>query len=357
MKILLISNMYPSASHPFYGIFVQNFENGIIANGGTVYKAVIEGRGKNKLEKVLKYFKFFYDVAKLVFTKEYDLIYVHNIGHSLLPLVPISAFLKKPLVINAHGSDVFSASKSGELIQKFVIPVVRKADLVVVPSNYLLDTIIEKFSIDKGKIFISPSGGIDTSLFRPLATVKEDAPFTIGFVSRIDEGKGWDTLLLAAKELKNRAVIPFQIIMIGSGAQESDLKTTIEELELHNDVEYLGAVSHDDLPAFFAHFNLFIFPTRLSESLGLVGLEAMACGVPVIGSNIGGLKGYIIGGYNGELFEPNNHLELAKKIEWFMALDQNNKEVFRQNAIVTANEYDALTIGENLYNKLQTLVK
>ncbi|MGW8169134.1 MAG: glycosyltransferase [Sulfurovaceae bacterium] len=357
MKILLISNMYPSTSSPFYGIFVQNFENGIITKGGTVYKAVIEGRAKNKLEKVMKYLKFFYDVAKLVFTAKYDLIYVHYVGHSLLPLVPIRAFLKKPLVINVHGSDLFSTTKSGELIQKLVIPVIRKANLVAVPSRYFAEAVSEKFSIDKDKIFVSPSGGIDTSLFKPSTASQKNAFFTIGFVSRIDEGKGWDTLLLAAKELKNRITIPFKVIIIGSGTQESDLRMMIAELELQNEVEYLGPIPHHDLPVYYARFDLFAFPTHLLESLGLVGLEAMACGVPVVGSSTGGLKGYIISGYNGELFGPGNHLELAKKIERFMALNKNEQEAFRRNAIATAGKYDALLVGENLYNKLQTIAK
>lgn len=54
MKILLISNMYPSKEHPVFGIFVKNFESGIVENGGVVYRSVIEGRSKNAIEKIFK---------------------------------------------------------------------------------------------------------------------------------------------------------------------------------------------------------------------------------------------------------------------------------------------------------------
>lgn len=358
MKILLISNMYPSASHPFYGIFVKNFENSIVSNGGEVIKIIIEGRAKNRLKRLLDYIYFFTKVLVTILRNEYDLIYVHFMGHSLLPLVPIRMFIRKPLVINAHGSDVVGTSIVNKLIQNLVSVVVRKADLIVVPSHYFVNLVAKKFSIAKQNIFVSPSGGIDTLLFRPTDNAaKENTLFTIGFVSRIDDGKGWNTLLLSAKELKNRAVIPFQIIMIGSGAQENDLKTMIAELELHNEVEYLGPIPHHDLPAFFAQFNLFVFPTRLSESLGLVGLEAMACGTPVIGSNIGGLKGYIKSGYNGELFEPGNYQELAQKIERFMILDHAEQKLYAKNAIATAKNYDSELTNAILQEKLSNLIK
>jgi len=87
MKILLISNMYPSKDHPFYGIFVKNFENQLIAEGFEFEKAVIKGRGKTKIEKLKKYFKFFIDVFRALKGDNYDLIYVHYAEHSLIPLV------------------------------------------------------------------------------------------------------------------------------------------------------------------------------------------------------------------------------------------------------------------------------
>lgn len=356
MKILLISNMYPSHGHPYYGIFVKNFENGIIGKGGTVYKAVIEGRGKNKLEKIMKYLKFFYDVVKLVFTKEYDLIYVHYIGHSLLPLVPIRVLLKKPLIINAHGSDVFSASKLGKFIQKLVAPIIQKADLIVVPSNYFAAMVMEKFLIRKDKIFVSPSGGIDTSLFKPLKNLKVNTTFTIGYVSRIDEGKGWDILLMAAKELKNKISIPFTVNIIGGGSQESNLKSMITQLGLENEVKYLGPIPHHQLPTHYNHFDLFAFTTRLAESLGLVGLEAMACGVPVVGSDIGGVKGYVENKYNGELFEPGNTYELTQCLKKFIIMDKKNLEFYSTNALRTAKQYDSKTVSNNLSKKLKEII-
>jgi hypothetical protein len=107
--------MYPSKDYPFYGIFVKNFENQLIAEGFEFEKAVIKGRGRTKLEKLKKYFQFFVDVFKAL------LIFKKN---SL-----------KPLVVNAHGSDLFPVKKIGHLIQKIITPIIKKADMVVVSLN------------------------------------------------------------------------------------------------------------------------------------------------------------------------------------------------------------------------------
>jgi len=348
--------MYPSASHPSYGVFIKNFEESFILNGFTVHKAIIEGRSRSKFYKLFKYIRFFFDVYRNLITKEFDLIYVHYIGHSLLPLVPIQWGLQKPLVINAHGGDVFTASKLGRLIQKFVEPIVKKSALVVVPSSYFEDIVTQRFSIPKENIFISPSGGINTSLFKSPTNRRKKNVFTLGYISRIDEGKGWDVLLNAVNVLVKQNSINIKLIMIGGGAQEAQFVENIKKLGLDKVVNYFGLISQKDLPNFINQMDLFVFPTRLPESLGLVGLEAMACGVPVIGADIGGLKGYIKSGYNGELFEPGNHTELASVINKFIQLDESGLNVYSRNAQVTAQEYDSRKVSEKLLQRLYLLL-
>ncbi len=92
-----------------------------------------------------------------------------------------------------------------------------------------------------------------------------------------------------------------------------------------------------------------MFPTvRKGESLGLVGLEAMACGAPVIGSQIGGLKDYIIDGKNGLFFEPKNVDELASQLQAFINLPEDVKQQMSQQALQTANRYTVDVIAEQL---------
>lgn len=355
MQILLISNMYPSKDYPFYGIFVKNFENQLMKEGFKFEKAVIKGRGKTTTKKLKKYFQFFLDVFRYLKKDKYDLIYVHYVGHSLLPFLLFKRNISKPLVVNAHGSDILSDSKIGRIIQKMVTPIIKKSNMVVVPSDYFKSIIEKKFFIHGANIFISPSGGIDTNLFRPMS-LEQHKNFTIGFVSRIDRGKGWDILLEAVYLLKEKN-LNFKVILIGSGEQNSAMLNTISKLGLKSEVEWLGAKHHDELPYYFNQMDIFVFPTtRLAESLGLVGLEAMACGVPVVGSNIGGLPSYISDGLNGKLFEAGNSKELAKCIEFFMKMDRDEFTKYKTQALETAKKYDSKIIAKQLAKKLKEVV-
>jgi glycosyltransferase involved in cell wall biosynthesis len=347
--------MYPSKDYPFYGIFVKNFENQLMTEGFEFEKAVINGRGRTKLEKLKKYFQFFTDVFKALREDKYDLIYVHYVGHSLLPFLMFKRNPLKPLVVNAHGSDIFSVSKIGHLIQKMITPIIKEADMVVVPSNYFKNILEEKFSIHQNSIFVSPSGGIDTNLFKPIV-VERSKLFTIGFVSRIDEGKGWDILLDAVYLLKQKN-LNFKVLMVGSGEQNDAMLKKIDELELGSTVEYVGAKPHDELAHYFNQMDIFAFTTtRLAESLGLVGLEAMACGVPVVGSNIGGLPSYISDGVNGKLFEAGNSKELVKCIEFFVEMNKDEFTKYKIQALETAKRYDSKIVASELGEKLKEVL-
>ncbi|WP_121628879.1 glycosyltransferase family 4 protein [Poseidonibacter antarcticus] len=352
MKILLISNMYPSKETPFFGTFVKNFKEQLEGENIISELAVISGKGTSKLDKIKKYFQFLKDVIIAIKKNNYDLIYIHYISHSLLPLLFVKSFIKKPLILNAHGSDVLVHNKVGFYIQKLVTSIIKKGNMIVVPSDYFKDVVSDKFQIKKENIFVSPSGGIDTKLFQPQEIKKEI--FTIGYVSRIDKAKGWDTLLDAVSLLNTKG-FTFKVLMLGGGAEEKLLLKKIEDLKLKNIVKFLGPKSHNELVRYFNQMSIFAFTTRLAESLGLVGLEAMACGVPVVGSNIGGLPSYIIDGVNGKLFEAGNAEELVESLEYFMNLDSENFQEYKANTFNTAQRYDSKIVARDLANKLKEI--
>lgn len=98
-----------------------------------------------------------------------------------------------------------------------------------------------------------------------------------------------------------------------------------------------------------------IFPTMLYESLGLVGIEAMACGCPVIGSNIGCLPEYIKDGITGFLFESGNSHELAERITYFYKLTDEQRNTMRIQAVKTAHQYDSDEISRMLISKMKEI--
>ena len=102
--------------------------------------------------------------------------------------------------------------------------------------------------------------------------------------------------------------------------------------------------------------NLFTFTTRLNESLGLVGLEAMSCGIPVLGSNIPALREYIYPNTNGDLFEMDNPMELFKKIDNFISLPIEKKKSLSNTARKTALMYDATKTAQSLNLKITQFI-
>lgn len=359
MKIFLISNMYPTVEHPTYGIFVKNFEESIIKEGHLVApKVVIEGRLPSLRAKIFGYLKFYRQIIRYGLKKDYDLIYVHYILHSVIPLVLIRPFIKKPVVLNAHGSDILPKSLSLSIVQKMVGRFIRRASLIVVPSDYYRQVVVEKLKAEPSRIFVSPSGGVDIELMKPQPASAKDDLFTVGYVSRIDEGKGWDIYLESLKILKDRFPQKnLKGLMVGDGAQRDDMLARLREYSLEDVVEYVGLKPQGELPRYFSRMDVFVFPTiRSTESLGLVGLEAMACGVPVIGSKIGGLQGYIDEDFNGYLFPPGDAPALAAKIKAFSDLAMKKRKKMSANARNTALRYDKNTISRELAARILSLI-
>ncbi|GAA0892346.1 hypothetical protein GCM10009122_20250 [Fulvivirga kasyanovii] len=228
--------------------------------------------------------------------------------------------------------------------------------MIVVPSNFLKNVIIEKYGINSEKIYTSPSGGVDLDIFKPdvpLATKKHR--LVIGFVSRIDKGKGWDILLMALHHFKSFQN-HFKSIIVGTGTEFEQMIQLQHDLELEKEVLILGGVNHEELPRLYNQMDIFVFPTMRHESLGLVGIEAMACGLPVIGSDIGGLSEYLLDSFNGYRFQPGNYKKLSECLEKFHQLKNDEKTRFSYNAITTARKFEKSLIAEKMKEKLDELI-
>src|SRR5699024_4781988 len=289
MILFLISNMYSSKDDPDYGIFVNNIEKALEKEGALITeKAVISGRPKSITDKLIKYRKFYTDIFSAYRKGNFDMIYLHFISHSSPGLLLAKALLgkKKKIVINVHGSDILVHNKGVlKICNKRLL---KHTDLLVVPSDYFKKIIEEVFpNYPKNNILISPSGGIDSDVFYLQKNKKSDKTFHLGFVYRIEDEKGWRTFLQALKILKSRNLI-FKASIVGTGSEVEELKEMIVDYDFKKQVDYRGVLSQKELNTFYNKLDLFIFPTKAKESLGLVGLEAMACGTPIIGSKIAG---------------------------------------------------------------------
>lgn len=353
--------MFPSKKHPSYGTFVREFVSGLEAGnrGGTIEVVAICGRTKNVVTKLYKYLVFYMNTMRLLIVNKYDIIYVHTILLPIFPLLAVSVFKRLPIVFNVHGIDVLSKGKMSVFLRKLSLPLLEKALMIVVPSTYFKRIVLKQFPrIDEYKIFVSPSGGIDTVFFRKPSPKDTSNQFTMGFLSRIGEGKGWDIFVKAIELLQERGV-NCNAIIAGRGPQQNALKRMLAKSSASSCIRFidLTLVKHDQLPLIYQQMDLFVFPTYYyAESLGLVGIEAMACGLPVIGSRIGALESYLIDGYNGFLFEAKSVNDLADKVQCFLSLSDRQKKEMADHAYKTACQYDKEYVTQQLLEKLQSLI-
>lgn len=167
----------------------------------------------------------------------------------------------------------------------------------------------------KADYHIIPNG-IDTKRFspevKPMEQYKNDKDFKILFLGRMDPRKGFK-YLLRAFPLIYQKITNVKIIVVGGGIMKHWYKMALPS-ELSPRVDYHGFVPNDQVPRFYAACDLYCSPATRGESFGIVLLEAMASGKPVVASNIHGYNSIVKDGQTGFLVEKKNPLALAESI-------------------------------------------
>lgn len=351
--MLLVANMYPTEKDPTFGTFIKVFDDGLrmYRSEYKIERVLIKGRSKNFFIKFGKYAMFYIQLVYLLIFKTYDVIYVHTITFPTPPVRFVSLFRKLDLVFNVHGVDVLTKSQLAEALKRMSRPLLAKAKFIVVPSKYYEDVVISEFpELDKNKIVVSASGGVEKPFFSE-RKMSSNKTLRIGYVSRITKGKGWNIMLDALKILLTQNV-DIEAAFVGFGEDSNKLLSLICTDIYRDKVRYLGPLGHDKLPDFYKSIDLFVFPSSYKESLGLVGLEAMAASLPVVGSNIGGIATYVKDGVNGFLFTPNNHVDLANCILKFISLSKAERANMMCAAYETAQEYETSNVLNKLFDTI-----
>ncbi|RIK42950.1 MAG: glycosyl transferase family 1 [Chloroflexi bacterium] len=140
----------------------------------------------------------------------------------------------------------------------------------------------------KGEIAVIPQFGVDPTVFAPSPSTREPAAAVrIGYAGGLLPEKGIDLLLRACAGLQGA----WQLDIAGGGSEEQQLRYLAQEVGIAGQVHWCGPLASTQMPAFYQNLDLFVLPSRTTptwkEQFGRVLIEAMACGVPVIGSDCG----------------------------------------------------------------------
>jgi len=198
--------------------------------------------------------------------------------------------------------------------------IAQQADLLIASTPDESADLVRAYGADPGRVFVVPPG-VDLSMFQPLD--RDEARRKIGygpgrlllFVGRLERLKGVEVAIRALALLRDRNHDDVRLLILGEDSREGDesekerLKSIASELSVRDRVDFLGSVAHHELPYFYSAADVLVMPSY-SESFGLVGLEAQACGRPVVGSDVTGLRtvvrdevsGYLVGGHDPALY-------------------------------------------------------
>ncbi len=263
--------------------------------------------------------------------KSNDLIHVH--GHPYLSSLLASKIAKrygKPLVLTQHNTFIEYNNVWDEIEKLNDIAigkqVLKEADKIIAVSNATKNYVLS-LEADPEKIEVLHNG-VDINRFRPLTGVKGEMRKKLGIskdanvvltVRRLVYKNGIDTLIESAKvAVKKNPKLVF--IAVGKGPDFEEVEGKIAQLRLQKNFRLTGFVSDEELPRYYNAADFFVLPSKSGEGLPLVALEAMACGLPVIATNVGGTS-EIMNEDCGKLVPPNSPESLGEAILKFSRED------------------------------------
>jgi D-inositol-3-phosphate glycosyltransferase len=227
------------------------------------------------------------------------------------------------------------------------------------------------YGADSDKITIIPPG-VDVSHFYPIPA--DEARAFVGtppneqmilFVGRIEPLKGVENLMRAIALMRRRGIsceIPHYLTIIGGDSEADELKVTAEmarlkrlcgELDICDMILFLGKRSQDILPYYYSAAELLVMPSHY-ESFGMVALESMACGTPVVASRVGGLAYLVQDGVNGYSV-PDGDIETLSERITLLLRDPAHREELGRQAVSYAQDYSWEKIARriaDLYHEL-----
>ena len=260
-----------------------------------------------------------------------------------IPAGLVGAWLKgwtgTPLVVSLRGADVPYHNPDEfrgviRLLSPLLARVWRRADRVVALSNGLRRT-AERTAEDVP--FRVIYNGVDTELFKSGRAVRANGVPRLITVARLVQRKGIQHLLSALAGLRDRG-FEFQLAVIGEGNYRAALEAQCRDLGLGDRVEFVGFVPHERLPAAYARADLFVLPS-LTESFGQVFAEAMACGLPVIGTTVGGIPEVVGPEQAGWLVGPGDVEALTGLLATALRSPEQRRQMGARNAATVRRRF------------------
>jgi len=267
-------------------------------------------------------------VRKAVKEINADILHAHYVSHYGV-YGALTGF--KPFVVTAWGSDIFIDPKKSMTKKYFVKYALKKADLITTDSVSSMKTIVD-FGVDEEKVKLIVHG-VDLGVFHPIENNEE-------FKKELCIGQNYQ-VVISTRNLKPVydvgtliKAIPYVIdecpntffLIVGDGTLRRQLEELVYRLGVAENVRFVGSVSNKEMPKFLGVSDIYV-SASLSDTRSISLLEAMACGLPVVVTDLEGNKECVKEGVNGFLFSKGDFKALGEKIIYLLG-DEDTRRRF-----------------------------
>ena len=270
----------------------------------------------------------FFKSLNLIKKEKIDILHCQGFLSSFL------GFLLSKITGISYLVTVQRQERKGNFLKEMVY---RKAS-VCIGASWAIGKYFKEIGCKSKKIKVIPNG-IDLKRFKGLEP-KTHAGFLVITVARLEKVKGIEYLIEAASRSDLLGRSDILILIIGDGSQRKNLENLVKKLNLQEKVKFLGQIPNEEIPKYLAQADCFVLPS-IKEGFGIAILEAMAAGLPVIGTRVGGIMDIIEDQKTGILVEPENPRAIANAIQ----------EIYSGRKFTRPNleKYDWQNIAEKVY--------
>ncbi len=268
-----------------------------------------------------RWLKIFFIVRKIVKQHGIELIMLHHV----LPVGYIGLLMKKflgvPYLIFSHGTDIVAATRTGWK-KKMATMVVKKSEQVIFNSNNLKQRLLRVLpQFQEVSTVMYPCPDADFFIPAPEADIQKlrdelalEGKQVILSIGRIAEGKGFPHMVRILPKILEKS--PHLVwVIIGDGEKRDEMYEEIHKYNLQNVVRYVGMIPHEEIKKYYYLADVFALFTHpddgKEEGLGLVFLEAAACGLPVVAGRSGGVVEAVLHAQTGLVIDIYQNLPAA----------------------------------------------
>ena len=221
----------------------------------------------------------------------------------------------------------------------------KRTDRLTVLSTYLLDRALRLGYI--GPSYVIPNG-VDTNRFKIQDVgLKNKDHITLITTSRLVEKNGVGNIIEAMKLLPENV----SLTIIGSGRLESELKHHSQILNLKSRINFLGEVPNSEIPRHLSEADIFVRPS-LSEGQGISFIEAMAAGLPVIATPVGGIPDFLIDGETGVFCQPRDPQSIAQAVMRLVSNPELARRITENSSRLVREKYDWDLIAREMKSRV-----